>query len=120
MNPAAENASASSQDTAQDSLVKVPGVEHAELMTWLSGLDSNVTPPVTARRIGVGQSNLTYLLSDAAGHRWVLRRPPMGRLLSSAHDVLREARILSALAPTGVPVPVILTAKVSFSQTPIS
>jgi aminoglycoside phosphotransferase (APT) family kinase protein len=107
MNPAAENASASSQGTAPDSLVKVPGVEHAGLTAWLSRLDSGVTPPVTARRIGVGQSNLTYMLSDAAGHRWVLRRPPMGHLLASAHDVLREARILSALAPTDVPAPLI-------------
>jgi aminoglycoside phosphotransferase (APT) family kinase protein len=107
MNPAAENASACSQGTVQDSLVSVPGVEHAELTAWLSRLDSGVTPPVTARRIGVGQSNLTYMLSDAAGHRWVLRRPPMGHLLASAHDVLREARILSALAPTDVPAPLI-------------
>jgi aminoglycoside phosphotransferase (APT) family kinase protein len=105
MNPPAGNPSASSQGTVQDSSVTVPGVEHAELTAWLSRLNSDLTPPVTARRIGVGQSNLTYILSDAAGHRWVLRRPPMGHLLSSAHDVLREARILSALARTGVPVP---------------
>jgi aminoglycoside phosphotransferase (APT) family kinase protein len=105
MNPPAGNPSASSESKVQDSLVMVPGVEHAELTAWLGRLDSDVTPPVTARRNGVGQSNLTYMLSDAAGHRWVLRRPPMGHLLSSAHDVLREARILSALAGTGVPVP---------------
>src|ERR1700757_310217 len=85
----------------------VQGVEHAALTAWLSGLESDVTPPVTARRLGVGQSNLTYMLSDADGHRWVLRRPPMGHLLASAHDVLREARILSALAATDVPAPLI-------------
>jgi aminoglycoside phosphotransferase (APT) family kinase protein len=107
MNTQAGNPSASSESKVQESVVRVPGVEHAELMAWLSGLDSDVTPPVTARRIGVGQSNLTYMLSDAAGHRWVLRRPPMGHLLASAHDVLREARILDALAPTDVPVPLI-------------
>jgi aminoglycoside phosphotransferase (APT) family kinase protein len=94
-----------SESTVKDSLLMVPGVEHAQLMAWLGRLDSDLAPPVTARRLGVGQSNLTYLLSDAAGHRWVLRRPPMGHLLSSAHDVLREARILSSLAPTGVPAP---------------
>jgi aminoglycoside phosphotransferase (APT) family kinase protein len=105
MNPPASNPSASSESTVKDSLVMVPGVEHAELTAWLGRLDSDITPPVIARRLGVGQSNLTYTLSDAAGHRWVLRRPPMGHLLSSAHDVLREARILSALAGTGVPVP---------------
>jgi aminoglycoside phosphotransferase (APT) family kinase protein len=105
MNPPAGNPSASPESTVKDSLVMVPGVEHAELMAWLGGLDSDLAPPVTARRLGVGQSNLTYVLSDAAGHRWVLRRPPVGHLLNSAHDVLREARILSALARTGVPVP---------------
>jgi aminoglycoside phosphotransferase (APT) family kinase protein len=105
LNPPAGNPSAPSDTEVTDSLVMVPGVEHAELMAWLGRLDSDLTLPVTARRLGVGQSNLTYLLSDAAGHRWVLRRPPVGHLLSSAHDVLREARILSALAPTGVPVP---------------
>jgi aminoglycoside phosphotransferase (APT) family kinase protein len=107
MNTQAGNPSASSESKVQDSVVRVPGVEHVELAAWLSRLDSNVTLPVSARRIGVGQSNLTYLLSDAAGHRWVLRRPPLGHLLVSAHDVLREARILSALAPTDVPVPLI-------------
>jgi aminoglycoside phosphotransferase (APT) family kinase protein len=105
MNPPAGNPSAPSDTIVKDSLVMVEGVEHAKLTAWLGGLDSDLTPPVTARRIGVGQSNLTYLLSDAAGRRWVLRRPPMGQLLSSAHDVLREAHILSALARTGVPVP---------------
>jgi aminoglycoside phosphotransferase (APT) family kinase protein len=107
MNPPAGDPSASSESKVQDSLVRVPGVDHAELTAWLSRLDSDVTPPVTAGRIGVGQSNLTYVLSDAAGHRWVLRRPPMGHLLRSAHDVVREARILSALAATDVPVPLI-------------
>jgi aminoglycoside phosphotransferase (APT) family kinase protein len=105
MNSLAGNPSAPSDTTVEDSLAMVPGVDQAELMAWMRKLDSDLTPPVTARRIGVGQSNLTYMLSDAAGHRWVLRRPPMGHRLNSAHDVLREARILSALARTGVPVP---------------
>jgi aminoglycoside phosphotransferase (APT) family kinase protein len=105
MNHPAGNPSASSESMVEDSLVTVPGVDHGELAAWLGRLDSDLAPPVTLQRIGVGQSNLTYILSDAAGHRWVLRRPPMGHLLGSAHDVLREARILSALAATSVPVP---------------
>jgi aminoglycoside phosphotransferase (APT) family kinase protein len=105
MNYPAGNPSASSESMVEDSLDTVPGVDHRELTAWLGTLDSDLAPPVTARRLGVGQSNLTYLFCDAAGHQWVLRRPPMGHLLRSAHDVLREARILSALAPTGVPVP---------------
>jgi aminoglycoside phosphotransferase (APT) family kinase protein len=83
----------------------IPGVDGAQLTSWLTALVPDVSPPLNAQRIGVGQSNLTYVLSDAVGQRWVLRRPPMGHLLQSAHDVLREARILSALGPTDVPVP---------------
>jgi aminoglycoside phosphotransferase (APT) family kinase protein len=83
----------------------VPGVDSARLTSWLTALVPDASPPLDAQRIGVGQSNLTYVLSDAGGQRWVLRRPPMGHLLQSAHDVLREARILSALGPTDVPVP---------------
>nr|WP_324192876.1 phosphotransferase family protein [Nocardia transvalensis] len=61
--------------------------------------------PFHAERVGIGQSNLTFRITDADGRSWVLRRPPLGRLLASAHDVSREARVLSALGPTDVPVP---------------
>jgi aminoglycoside phosphotransferase (APT) family kinase protein len=83
----------------------VPGVDGARLTSWLTALIPDLSLPLNVQRIGFGQSNLTYVFSDAVGQRWVLRRPPMGDLLHSAHDVLREARILSALGPTDVPVP---------------
>ncbi len=67
------------------------------------GID--VTGELAATRVGLGQSNLTYLVEDGAGGRWIVRRPPRGHLLASAHDVLREYRILEALAGTEVPVP---------------
>jgi aminoglycoside phosphotransferase (APT) family kinase protein len=67
-----------------------------------------VAEPLTATRIGLGQSNLTYLVTDAAGRRLVARRPPLGHLLASAHDVAREHRILTALGKTDVPVPGVL------------
>jgi aminoglycoside phosphotransferase (APT) family kinase protein len=54
--------------------------------------------------IGEGHSNVTFALGTGV----VLRRPPRGPLPPSAHDVLREARLLRALEPTGVPVPKIL------------
>lgn len=60
------------------------------------------------RRIGEGKSNLTIEVSDEAFGRWVLRRPPLGELLASAHDVVREAHILSSLERSSVPVPVVL------------
>jgi aminoglycoside phosphotransferase (APT) family kinase protein len=50
-----------------------------------------------------GRSNLTYLLTDGTS-RWVLRRPPLGGLTPSAHDVLREYRVMAALSGTDVPV----------------
>ncbi|VVJ22204.1 acyl-CoA dehydrogenase [Amycolatopsis camponoti] len=51
-----------------------------------------------------GRSNLTYAVSDGT-HRWVLRRPPLGPLTPTAHDVGREFRVMAALGPTDVPVP---------------
>ncbi len=83
----------------------VVGLDCAAVARWIVGLGIPVTRPLSFQRIGLGQSNLTYLVSDADDHRWVLRRPPLGHLLASAHDVAREARILSALEGAGVPTP---------------
>jgi len=57
--------------------------------------------------IGDGHSNVTYLLRSGPDEL-VLRRPPRGPLPRSAHDVVREARLLRALAPTGTRVPRVL------------
>src|SRR5690349_10463030 len=63
--------------------------------------------PVEETPIGVGRSNVTYLLRRE-GAEVVLRRPPRPPWPPSAHDVLREARLLRALAPQGVRVPAVL------------
>jgi aminoglycoside phosphotransferase (APT) family kinase protein len=63
--------------------------------------------PIEAEEIGEGHSNVTYMLRRG-GERLVLRRPPRGPLPPSAHDVLREARLLEALGPLGYPVPAVL------------
>ncbi|RKN49087.1 phosphotransferase family protein [Micromonospora endolithica] len=60
-----------------------------------------------ATLIAGGKSNLTYLLRTG-GHEVVLRRPPLGHVLATAHDMAREHRVISALAPTDVPVPAAL------------
>ncbi len=60
--------------------------------------------PVEVERISGGHSNLTYRIVDAAGTAYALRRPPLGMVLATAHDMGREWRFISALAPTGVPV----------------
>lgn len=62
---------------------------------------------LTAHRIGDGHSNLTFLVSDGA-RSLVVRRPPPPPTPPGAHDMLREARFIAALADTGVPVPEIL------------
>src|SRR5580698_2853061 len=62
---------------------------------------------IVASPIGEGHSNVTYLI-ERADAEVVLRRPPRGPLPPSAHDVLREARLLQALAPTPARVPAVL------------
>lgn len=76
---------------------------------------------LVADRVGRGQSNLTYLVRDERGARWIVRRPPRGELLASAHDVLREHRILAALSDTDVPVPQVLGRYVddALAETPV-
>ncbi|WP_037057579.1 phosphotransferase family protein [Pseudonocardia asaccharolytica] len=59
------------------------------------------------RPIGAGRSNLTYRVDGPAG-TVVLRRPPVGEVAATAHDMGRERRVISALRGTGVPVPAIL------------
>ncbi|WP_153814780.1 phosphotransferase family protein [Streptomyces sp. SUK 48] len=63
-----------------------------------------VRGPLTGRLIEGGRSNLTYALSDGTS-QWVVRRPPLGHVLATAHDMKREHRVISALHPTSVPVP---------------
>jgi len=60
--------------------------------------------PLTATLIAGGRSNLTYSVTDGSS-TWVLRRPPLGHVLPTAHDMAREYRVMSALASTDVPVP---------------
>jgi aminoglycoside phosphotransferase (APT) family kinase protein len=66
----------------------------------------------TLAPIGAGRSNLTYRVDSAAG-AVVLRRPPVGEVAATAHDMGREQRIISALAGTAVPVPRVLAASES-------
>jgi aminoglycoside phosphotransferase (APT) family kinase protein len=77
----------------------------AAVSSWIVGLGWGAEEPLRFRRIGAGFSNLTFSVTDAGGRSWVLRRPPLGELLGSAHDVGREHRILTALERTDVPTP---------------
>ncbi len=79
------------------SVVAIEDHLHRELPGLVQG-------PLSATLLAGGRSNLTYLLTDGR-HRWVLRRPPLGHVLETAHDMGREHRLLTALSPTDVPVP---------------
>jgi len=98
--------------------VGVPGVEDvAGLSNWLAENDlPGGGQKLTVDLIAGGRSNLTYRVdARAAGEpgaaeeppatRLVLRRPPLGHVLPTAHDMSREYRVLSALHGTAVPVP---------------
>ena len=74
------------------------------LIEFLSEHDLEAPPDLNATPIGDGHSNVTFELSTGV----VLRRPPRGPLPPSAHDVLREARLLRALEPTRVRAPGVL------------
>src|SRR5215204_2438256 len=83
-----------------DEAIDRPSVE-----AWFAREVDGAEPPLEYEKIAGGRSNLTYGVTDAAGRRWALRRPPLGKRLASAHDMAREHRILGALGPTDVPVP---------------
>jgi aminoglycoside phosphotransferase (APT) family kinase protein len=83
------------------------GLDTAATGDWLADA-TGLRPPLTFTRIGNGQSNLTYRVDDAAGASAVLRRPPLGAVLESAHDMAREHRILTGLHAAGAPVPATL------------
>jgi aminoglycoside phosphotransferase (APT) family kinase protein len=80
------------------------GIDLPRVTDWIAAHVTGVVPPFTARFISGGRSNLTYQLVDAAGRAIVLRRPPLGHVLQSAHDMGREHRIIDALRDTDVPV----------------
>lgn len=79
----------------------------ASLARYLAeqGLTASPDGLVGARRVGEGQSNLTFILTLGDGGEVILRRPPPGPLPPSAHDVLRELRVIRGLSGSAVPVP---------------
>ncbi|MGZ4640447.1 MAG: phosphotransferase, partial [Actinomycetes bacterium] len=62
-----------------------------------------VDAPATVSRLTEGHSNLTYVV-QGGGSQWILRRPPAGPLLPTAHDVAREFRVLDLLESSGATV----------------
>jgi aminoglycoside phosphotransferase (APT) family kinase protein len=78
--------------------VSLPGLDLERLRAYLgSGV-------LSATLFAGGRSNLTYAVTDGTT-RWVLRRPPLGHVLPTAHDMVREHKVLDALSKAGFPVP---------------
>lgn len=86
-------------------VLAVAGIDQPSVTAWLTSNVDDVEPPFTFSLIAGGNSNLTYGVDDVGGRRLALRRPPLGNVLESAHDMGREFRVISALAATDVPVP---------------
>ena len=80
------------------------GIDEPRVGAWLEQNIAGAKAPFTYELIAGGRSNLTFKVSDSAGHHYVLRRPPISHVLPTAHDMGREHRIISALGPTPVPV----------------
>ena len=86
----------------------MPQVERERLRGWLERQPGigHIEDLVIETAEG-GKSNLTFFVRAGAG-RWVLRRPPLGPRLPTAHNMRREFEVLRALEPSEVPVPRVL------------
>jgi aminoglycoside phosphotransferase (APT) family kinase protein len=83
----------------------IPGLDLARVSKWLDQVRPGLREAeLSAEVIAGGRSNLTYRLTDGTS-TWALRRPPMGHVLPTAHDMAREFTVISALHGSDVPVP---------------
>lgn len=88
-----------------DHTEELPGLDLSRLRDRLEAERPGLTRgPLTGELIQGGRSNLTYVITDGT-ENWVVRRPPLGHVLATAHDMSREYRVMSALDNTDVPVP---------------
>ena len=84
---------------------EVAGIHHDQVSRWLNEHIDGAEGPFRFQLLAGGHSNLTYLVTPHTGPALVLRRPPLGHVLATAHDMEREHRILSGVAQTTVPAP---------------
>ena len=89
----------------------LPGLDLTALSAWWPDHVGPLAGDLSATLIAGGKSNLTYRVSDPstgsgqAARSWIVRRPPLGHVLATAHDMVREHRVMTALRDTDVPVP---------------
>ncbi len=81
------------------------GIDRPRVSEWLAANVPGAVGPFVFELIVGGRSNLTFRVVDGTGARLVLRRPPTGHVLATAHDMAREHRLITAVGTTEVPVP---------------
>lgn len=83
----------------------VDGIDSEKVTQWMQGIIPGLAGPLEFTLITGGHSNLTFKVTASTGESYVLRRPPLGHVLESAHDMGREFKIISSLQNADVPVP---------------
>lgn len=83
----------------------IHGIDVDRVSSWLVENIDGATAPFEFIAIVGGRSNLTYTVTGSDGKKFVLRRPPTGSVLATAHDMAREHKIISGVGKTSVPVP---------------
>jgi aminoglycoside phosphotransferase (APT) family kinase protein len=83
----------------------IHGIDSDRVTAWRTEHIDGATAPPESTLITGGRPNLTFTVTDAHGVKYVLRRPPTGAVLATAHDMAREHKIISAVGKTAVPVP---------------
>src|SRR4051794_41950128 len=79
------------------------GLDEEKVSAWLAEHVEGATPPFEFRLIAGGRPNLTFAADDSAGHHYVVRRPPLGHVLATAHDMAREHPPIAAVGPPAAP-----------------
>jgi len=83
----------------------LPGLDVERFTAWFdAACPGEIGGPLRGKLIAGGRSNLTYEITDGT-RMWVVRRPPLGHVLATAHDMRREYQVITALRDTSVPVP---------------
>lgn len=82
-----------------------PGLRLPALAAWLAQHGLADGGPLTAQLLAGGRSNVSYRIQDSSGADLVVRRPPLGHVMPTAHDMGREHTVLAALHDVGFPTP---------------
>ncbi len=93
------------RDDVIEGIEGIEGIDVPAVTDWIQTHVAGAEPPFQFRLIAGGRSNLTYRVTAADGRTMALRRPPVSHVLPTAHDMRREHTVISALRPTGIPVP---------------